>query len=71
MTTKATRTSYARSYRRTGGGIDSRKAHSRRQTLAVRWVKENHPDVYDELLVQAYAETGGERRRAGRPSGAD
>jgi hypothetical protein len=40
---------------------------SKRQQIAVRWIRDNHPDVYATLTEQAYAELGIERRPTGRP----
>lgn len=62
----AAATAYMRQMRSARGGA-LLKVQQRRQTLAVAWLRREHPDVWAELHQQAYDELGIERRGSGRP----
>jgi hypothetical protein len=53
--------------RRANGLTDADRAVSRAKTKAVGWVRHSHPDVWQQLLTDAYADLGVERRPVGRP----
>jgi hypothetical protein len=40
------------------------RVHNRARSLAARWVREKHPEVWDLLLDQAAADLGIERQRS-------
>jgi hypothetical protein len=45
----------------------SARAHRAAAWQASKWVRENHPDVWDEIVDAVYAEAGEARRPVGRP----
>lgn len=45
---------------------DTMRARSIAENRAATWIRANHPDVWERLLNEAYAEIGLERRPVGR-----
>ena len=60
-------TDYIRERRRAGldpGSVAINRATSR----AAKWVRDNHPDVWRQLVDDQYARLGVDRRTVGRPA---
>lgn len=60
---------YMREYRKTPRGATITKVQTRAKTLAVEWVRVNRPDLWDDILNQAWLELAGRLPGRGRPRG--
>ena len=47
--------------------LPANRVRTRALTLAANFVRQHHPGIWDELMDQAYAERGVERKPVGRP----
>lgn len=65
---RAANNEYAKMIRsKPGRTQDSMRARSIAKTKAQTWVIVNHPETWQQILDEAYAEVGTERRPVGRP----
>lgn len=46
----------------------SKAAHRHAREAAIRWVREQHPQMWETFVEEAYASLGVSRRPVGRPS---
>lgn len=63
---RAANAAWTRQHRRLNGLPASHMAGSRAVLLAAKWVRQNHPAIWSQLLDEAYVALGESRRPPGR-----